>query len=58
MERWIDATIDGVYSAATTMLGYMIGTGGPVIPSKAAIAVCIVTGVLGAMNHLRGLRKQ
>lgn len=55
---WVDAGIDGVYSAGTTLLGYMMGTGGPAIPSKAAILVAIVTGVIGAANQLRGLRKQ
>lgn len=57
MNPYVDAIIDGVYSAATTLLGYMVGAGGAVVPSKAAVLVALVTGVLGAANQLRALRK-
>lgn len=59
MNIYVDAIIDGVYSAATTLLGYMVGVGagGPVVPSKAALLVAVVTGVIGAANQLRALRK-
>ena len=57
MNAYVDAVVDGVYTAATTLLGYMVASGGPVMPSKAALAVAAVTAVLGAANQLRGLRK-
>ena len=54
----LDALVDGGYSAGPTMLGYMIASGGPVVPSKAAVMVALVTGAVGALNQLRALRKQ
>jgi hypothetical protein len=59
MNRYLDAAIDGVYTAGTTLLGYMVGvgTGGPVMPSKAALFTAFITGVIGFANQLRGLNR-
>ena len=57
MNQYIDAAIDGVYTAGTTLLGYMVAQGGPVMPSKAALLVALVTGLIGFANQLRGVRK-
>ena len=57
MNVWIDAAIDGLYTAGTTLLGYMVGSGSAQMPSKAALLVALVTGVVGFANQLRGLRK-
>jgi hypothetical protein len=54
----IDALVDGAYTGMSTLLGYMAGTGGPVIPSKAAFMLAGATGFLGFLNQLRALRKQ
>ena len=61
-QGWIgalsDALVDGAYTGMMTLMGYMIGQGGPVIPSKAAIFFSIGTAALGFLNQLRALRKQ
>ena len=57
MNVYIDALVDGFYTAGTTLLGYMVANGGAVMPTKAALLVALVTGVIGAANQLRGLRK-
>jgi hypothetical protein len=57
LNQWVDAVIDGLYTAGTTLLGYMVSQGGPAIPSKAAIAVALVTGGVGMFNQLRALRR-
>jgi hypothetical protein len=57
MNPYLDAAVDGLYTAGTTLLGYMVASGGAVMPTKAGLLVSLVTGVLGFANHLRGLRK-
>jgi hypothetical protein len=57
MNQYIDAVIDGLYTAGTTLLGYMVASGGAIMPTKAALMVAAVTGLVGAANQLRGLRK-
>lgn len=61
-QGWIgavaDALVDGAYTGMSTMMGYMIGQGGPVIPTKAAVLVSVGTAALGFLNQLRALRKQ
>ena len=57
MNPYVDAVIDGLYTAGTTLLGYMVASGGAIMPTKAGILVALVTGLVGAANQLRGLRK-
>ena len=57
LTQGLDALVDGLYTAGTTLLGYMIASGGPVMPTKSALAVAIVTGLVGGLNQLRA-RKQ
>ena len=55
----VDALVDGLYVAGTTLLGYMVGQGGaPTMPSKPALMLAAITGLVGAANQLRALRKQ
>jgi hypothetical protein len=56
-QQYVDALIDGLYTAGATLLGYMVASGGAVIPTKAAVLVAAVTGLVGGLNQLRGLRK-
>lgn len=58
MSIYIDALVDGLYTAAVAISGYMVAQGGPVIPSRAAVLVSLVAGAIGALNQLRGLRKR
>lgn len=53
----IDAVVDGLYTAGTTLLGYMVAQGQPTVPSRGALLLALVTGVVGAANQLRALRK-
>ena len=57
MDKYIDALIDGLYTAGTTLLGYMVAQGQASMPSKAALLTALVTGVVGFANQLRALRK-
>lgn len=57
MNVYLDAAIDGLYTAGTTLLGYMVGSGQAQLPSSAALIVALVTGIVGFANQLRGLRK-
>lgn len=54
----IDAVIDGVYTAGSALLVVMVANGNYVLPSKAALYAAGVTGLVGAANQLRALRKQ
>ena len=54
----IDAVIDGVYTAGSALLVVMVSEGSYVIPNKAALYAAGVTGLVGAANQLRALRKQ
>lgn len=54
MNKYVNSAVDGLYTAAATYLGYALASGGAVIPSKAAIVVCLVTGLAGMANDLRG----
>ena len=53
----IDALTEFIYNGANFMLGYMVSAGGLVAPSRNAWIVAGLTGLLGAANHLRALRK-
>ena len=54
----IDAIIDGVYTAGSALLVVMVSNGTYVVPNKAALYAAGVTGLVGAANQLRALRKQ
>jgi hypothetical protein len=54
----IDAVIDGLYTSASTLLGYMTAVEGFTMPSKTALMVAALTGAVGALNQLRALRQQ
>ncbi len=54
----IDAIIDGVYTAGSALLVVMVSNGEYVVPNKAALYAAAVTGLVGAANQLRALRKQ
>lgn len=54
----LDAIVDGAYTAGTLLLGYMISAGQPVVPSKAAVLFACATGLVGALNQLRALKRQ
>ena len=58
MNAYLDALMDGIYTAGSTLLGYMVASGGAVVPTRAAILVSVVTGIVGAANQLRGLNKR
>jgi len=61
-QGWIgavmDALIDGVYTAGSALLVVMVSNGSYILPSKAALYAAAVTGIVGAANQLRALRKQ
>ena len=54
----LDAVIDGVYTAGSALLVVMVSNGTYVVPNKAALYAAGVTGLVGAANQLRALRKQ
>ena len=55
--QYVDSAIGGLYTAGATLLGDIVASGGAVIPTKAAVVVAVVTGLVGGLNQLRGLRK-
>lgn len=58
MNAIIDAIIDGVYTAGSALLVVMVSNGEYIVPNKAALFAAGVTGLVGAANQLRALRKQ
>ena len=54
---WLDVVTEFVYNGAVYMLGYMTATGTLAQPTTTAWIVGILTGVVGAANHMRALRK-
>ena len=52
-----DAVIDGIYTAGSALLVVMVSNGQYVVPNKAALYAAGVTGLVGAANQLRALRK-
>lgn len=54
----LDAIIDGIYTAGSALLVVMVSNGQYVMPNKAALYAAGVTGLVGAANQLRALRKQ
>ena len=53
----VDSLTEFVFNGANFMLGYMVSAGGLVAPTRSAWTVAVLTGLLGAANHLRALRK-
>lgn len=54
----IDAVIDGIYTSGSALLVVMVSNGTYIVPNKAALYAAGVTGLVGAANQLRALRKQ
>lgn len=53
-----DAIIDGVYTSGSALLVVMVSNGQYIVPNRAALYAAAVTGLVGAANQLRALRKQ
>ena len=56
-QTYVDAAIDGVYTAASTVLGAMTVQGQVTLPNKATLLAAVLTGIVGAANQLRALNK-
>jgi hypothetical protein len=54
----IDAIVDGIYTGGSALLVVMVSNGNYVVPNKAALYAAGITGLVGAANQLRALRKQ
>ncbi len=54
---WFDLMTEFIFNGANFMLGYMIAQGQIITPAKGAWTVAILTGLVGAANHVRALRK-
>src|SRR3972149_12074093 len=54
---YIDIVTEFVFNGCNFMLGYMVAQGQIINASKGAWLVAGLTGLVGAANHLRALRK-
>ncbi len=54
---YLDIATEFIFNGANFLLGYMIAQGQIVALSKTAIIAGILTGLVGAANHVRALRK-
>lgn len=55
---YVDIVTEFVFNGCNFMLGYMVAQGQIINASKGAWLVAGLTGLVGAANHLRALRKQ
>lgn len=54
---YFDLITEFVFNGCNFMLGYMVAQGQILQPSKGAWTVALLTGLVGAANHVRALRK-
>ena len=54
---WLDVATEFIFTASTTMLGYMTAAQALTLPSQAGWVAAILAGLVGAANHVRALRK-
>jgi len=55
---YVDILTEFVFNGGTFLLGYMVANGQIVNASANAWIVAGLTGLVGAANHIRALRKQ
>lgn len=55
---YVDIVTEFIFNGANFLLGYMVAQGQIVNLTKNAIIVGTLTGLVGAANHIRALRKQ
>ena len=55
---WIDAGVEFIWNGVNFMLGYTVANGQIITPTKSAWLVGVLTGLAGAVNHIRALRKK
>lgn len=55
---YVDIVTEFIFNGSTFMLGYMVSQGQIITPSRNAWVVAALTGLVGAANHIRALRKQ
>ena len=53
----IEAIIDFIITAGAVLTGYMTANGAVVMPSKGAIILTVIGGLVGAANQVRGRLK-
>lgn len=62
MSRWVvllvEATVDFTITAGSSLLGYMTAQGTLTLPSRAAVIVAVVSGLVGAANQVRGVLRR
>lgn len=58
MNKYVDAGIDGAYTALSFLAGYMAANGAIVLPTKAVWVYALILGAVGALNQLRGLNQK
>ena len=54
---YFDVATEFIFNGANFLLGYMVAQGQIVALTKNAIIVGVLTGLIGAANHIRALRK-
>lgn len=54
---YIDIATEFVFNGCNFMLGTMVANGTITNPSKTAWVVAVLTGLVGAANHVRALRR-
>lgn len=55
---YIDIVTEFIFNGANFLLGWMIATNGQITAlTKNAVIVGVLTGLIGAANHIRALRK-
>lgn len=55
--QWADIGVEFIYNGAIYMLGYMTASGTLTNPTPTAWVVGVLTGLVGAANHYRALKK-
>ena len=54
---YVDLLTEFIFNGSNFLLGYMVANGQILQPSKGAWTVAVLTGLVGAANHVRALRK-
>ena len=55
---YVDLVTEFIFNGANFLLGYMVSQGQLVNLTTGAWTVAVLTGLVGAANHLRALRKR
>jgi hypothetical protein len=54
----VEAVTDFIVTGGAVLTGYMTANGAVVVPSRAAIILTVVGGLVGAANQVRGPLKE